>query len=139
MSNITVTVELCAEDRARLDNILESLKHPHIRPATKHGDVFVEEHEQMAQMAQKAAEAAEAAEAPEPEAPKDESPAPAEPEQPAPSVEELRALVQTLVANGHRDAVKAIVQQYAPKVSAVPEDKRAECVEKLLTLKEEKA
>ena len=33
MNNITVTVELCADDRARLDNILEALKQPKVEPA----------------------------------------------------------------------------------------------------------
>ena len=53
---------------------------------------------------------------------------------PAPTEAELRGLVQKLVASGQRDAVKAIVQQYAARVSDVPEDKRAECIEQLKAL-----
>lgn len=130
MNSITVTVELCAEDRARLDSILEALKQPHVSPATKHGDVIIEEHVQLAQAVQEAPVAA-AEEKPTKNPPEAEKPAEAAP---APTEAELRSLVQKLVASGQRDAVKAIVQQYAARVSDVPEDKRAECIEQLKAL-----
>lgn len=130
MNNITVTVELCAADRARLDSILEALKQPHITPASKHGDVIAEEHVQLAQAIQ------EAPTAPAEEKPTENPPEAEKPAEPAPvpSADELRGLVQKLIAAGHRDAVKAIVQKYATKVIDVPEDKRAECIDQLKAL-----
>lgn len=127
MNNITVTVELCAEDRARLDRIAELLT-----PVT----VNVTE----IKAAPKAAAPTEPAPAA-PVAPAEEKPTenPPEAEKPAeaapvPTDAELRALVQKLVASGKRDATRAIVTQYAAKVGDVPEDKRAECIDKLKAL-----
>lgn len=135
MSNITVIVELCAEDRARLDRIAGLL-------ADNQPKVYQTVPTETAQ---------EPATAPEAEAPVNDSPAPEAPEQPEPAAaeepvktvtkEELQALVQELAApgTGKRDAVKAIVQQYAKKVSDIPEDKRAEVMQQLIDLKEGKA
>ena len=122
MNNITVTVELCAEDRARLDRIAELLT-----PTT----MSVPEIKAAPAEPAPAAPVALAEEKPTENPPEAEKPAEAAP---VPSADELRALVQTLVAAGHRDAVKAIVQGYAPKVTDVPEDKRAECIGKLKAL-----
>ncbi len=47
---------------------------------------------------------------------------------------ELGAKVRELMTNGHREQVKAIIQSYAPTVPGVPEDKLTECYEKLVKL-----
>lgn len=141
---VTVVVEFKAEDRARMDrfNVLmgEYLKR------TEPLEIKLES--PLAALAQTTQEPATA---PEPAAPEKVSPAPAEPEQTAPAAaeevveavtkEELQAMVQELAApgTGKRDAVKAIVQAYAKKVSDIPEDKRAEVMQKLLDLKEGRA
>lgn len=128
MNNIAipVTVEFSAEDRARLDrfNVLMDAYLKRTEPV-----LLKCEGPTPAALA----EAALAA----PVAPAEENPPEAEkPAEaaPVPSADELRALVQKLVAAGHRDDVKAIVQQYAARVGDVPEDKRAECIEKLQAL-----
>lgn len=123
MNNITVTVELCAEDRARLDRIAELLT-----PVTM-SDLLKKVAEPTE--APQEAPAAAAEEKPTENPPEAEKPAEAAP---APSEDELRALVQKMIAAGHRDDVKAIVQGYAPRVGDVPEDKRAECIAKLKEL-----
>lgn len=133
-NNITVTVELCAEDRARLDRIAELLT-PVQPPECKTAEPAEPAQETpTAPVEEKPTE-----NPPEAETPATPDPAPAEEPEKVPTADELRAVVQTLIAAGHRDAVKAIVQTYAAKVSDVPADKRAECIEKLQALKEGKA
>lgn len=135
MNNITVTVELCAEDRARLDKLIqaaECVSYTHMHISTEEAP------------AQEAAEApqTEAVEEPKKTPPKAEKPAESEPakpeEAPAPTVTsaDVRALVQKLVApgTGKRDATKEIVTQYAANVGSIPEDKLAEVYEKLKAL-----
>lgn len=128
MNNINVTIELCAEDRARLDNILEALRGT--APANKKKPA--------------AAKAIEAA--PEPAAPvmpePQEEPAPQEqpkaetPAEPVPEVTaaELQSKVVKLVGAGKKDAARAVIQEYAPNVSSVPAEKRAEVLERLNAL-----
>ena len=47
---------------------------------------------------------------------------------------DVQKKVVDLSTAGKKDAVKAIIQAYAPKVSAIPEDKYGEVLEKLATL-----
>ena len=63
----------------------------------------------------------------------------AEPEEPTYSKEDVQALVLKLAApnTGKKDAVKAIVNEYAKKVSDIPEDKLNEVMAKLTKLAEE--
>ena len=133
----TITIELSAEDRERVDLLIALLKENRERTEPLHLATAVA--------------AQEPAAAPEPEAPADDSPAPAEPEQAAPAAaeepekvitkEELQAMVQELAApgTGKRDQVRAIVLGYAKRVTDIPEDKRAEVMQKLIDLKEGKA
>ena len=147
MNNIKVTVELCAEDRARLDGILEALKQPmkvaDVAPVkAEEAPVKVEE-----APVQEAVEApqTEAVEEPKEEKAKVEKPAEIETEKPeaapAPTVSpaDVRALVQKLVApgTGKRDATKEIVTRYARNVSDIPADKLTEVYEKLKALEAE--
>lgn len=138
----TITIELCAEDRARLDGILEALKG-YALPADTIDTI-------------KAMEAPTPVEAPKPaepvqlklvteEKPVEEKPvedaAPWEgPEEPAPkyTADDVRAKVQKLASPtmGKRDAVKKIVEEYAPSVRLIPEDKYPEVMAKLTALEE---
>ena len=133
----TITIELCAEDRARLDGILEALKG-YALPADTIDTI-------------KAMEAPTPVEAPKPAEPvqlklvTEEKPvedaAPWEgPEEPAPkyTADDVRAKVQKLASPtmGKRDAVKKIVEEYAPSVRLIPEDKYSEVMAKLTALEE---
>lgn len=147
MSN-TITIELCAEDRARLDRLSKALENanPLGRAAAAIADLST-----AARAAADAAPAGEPAPAPvavvaaEPEKYTPEEPEPpvappadaGEPEK-VPTAEELQAIVQELAAPGSakRAAVRDLVKAYASRVSLIPEDKRAEVMERLLALKE---
>jgi cell division septation protein DedD len=119
MNNITVTVELCAEDRARLDNILEALTRQE-RPAEHPVETF--------------AEALQAPETTTPTEPEKPAVAEAEPEAPAVTRDELQAFVLQLCAAGKNTEARAIVREYAARVSLIPEDKLAEAMTKLRKL-----
>lgn len=56
------------------------------------------------------------------------------PEAPQVQPADIQKKVVELSTAGHRDAVKAIVTQYAKKVSGIPEEKRAEVWQKLTAL-----
>lgn len=128
----TLTIELCAEDRARLDGILEAL--------TKHnckGCVEAAVNYTAAQMAAPVAPVEPATK--DHEEPKAE-PAP-EPEQPAvkedaPAVtlSDIQQKVVTLSAAGKKAEVRDIITAYASRVSAIPEDKVGEVWQKLTEL-----
>ena len=146
MSNITVTVELCQEDRVRLDKILEAL-------TTNVAGYVVGQLDQYITGKQVRSIAPEVAAAPAPvedepvienqptedttpvEEPVEvkETPA-AEPELPTVAQADVQKKVVALSAAGKKDAVKEIVQKYAPRVSAIPEDKLAEVWQKLTAL-----
>lgn len=110
----TITIELCKEDRARLDAIIEGLSN--ITPETL-----------------APAEQSEPADAPAPAPivePTTVEPTPAEPEVKPISLAEFQKAVTVVCAKGiaQKQAVKEIINRYAPSVSEVPEDKRAEVV-----------
>ena len=140
MNDITVTMELCQEDRNRLDTLiaigLELCKK----------NVYDVQPVAPAETQQNAAETADN-QAPETAHPVDapdvwNEPASEEPaEEPVRVVtkEELQALVQKMATPNHpkRDRAKAIIQSYGAKVSDVPADKRAECLDKLIALEQE--
>lgn len=140
-NNINVTIELCKEDRARLDNILDALNGlavTHRIEAPASAAV-----EKMAQ--QISAEEKEAAffgepkqEAPAPEKQPEPAPAPQEPAKteaaPEVTTAELQSKVVQLVGAGKKDEARTIVQEYAKSVSEVPADKRAEVLARLNAL-----
>lgn len=131
MNEIKVTFELCAEDRKRLDDILEGL--------VRRYDSCVE---LMAQAPAKAEEPDCAApvtmdQVPEHLQAEYEAPAPeSQEEAPAVKREDIQKLVVTLSAAGKKDQVREIVKAYADKVSTVPEDKLGEVFAKLSALQE---
>ena len=161
MNNITLTIELCQEDRARLDNILTALQKS---PLERAGEAVGKMGEAVKAMAEKVSAPAPEAPAPaeeqqaEPEPKKQEAPAPApaapevttepeepeetvpevdtEPEEPEETVPEvdtatLQSKVVQLVNSGKRDEAKAIILEYASCVSQVPAEKRAEVLARL--------
>lgn len=60
--------------------------------------------------------------------------APVQESLPAVKLADVQKKVVDLSAAGKKDAVKAVVQAYAPRVSAIPEDKLAEVLAKLTEL-----
>lgn len=128
----TITIELCAEDRARLDNILEALSHHDCSRCANDVAKYVVGTLETAQ---------EPAEAPEPI--KEETAQP-EPEVVAPATEEpaekpvskadIQRKVVELSAAGKKAQVREIVTAYAVKVSDIPEDKTTEVWNKLTAL-----
>lgn len=114
MPNIlTVTLELCAEDRARLDKIIDSLSELFISEAVE-------------------ASPADVAEEPKPEPVEEKN-------EPAVTIDDVRLLVQKLAtpSSGKRDAVRALVMKYAKSVSDIPVDKLDEVHAELVKLDKE--
>ena len=116
----TITIELSAEDRARLDAILEALKtitapaqeaQENAGEAKKPEPVKVSpEAVKPAKKATEATEATEDAKAPKPA--------------PAHDRRTIKSLAVKKIQAGHRDEVKALIQAYgAEKIDLVPEDK----------------
>lgn len=131
MNNITI--ELCKEDRERLDllnaglarlsNVQEALASV---PAVL--SAIPEQVEPAATPEQPAP-----VEVPAPPA-KPEPVAAPEPEKPQVKLADVQKKVVDLSTAGKKDAVKAVIQAYAPRVSAIPEDKLGEVLEKLTAL-----
>lgn len=126
----TITIELCAEDRARLDAILEALQGSR---ANCQGCV-----EAALKVASAGKASPEAVEQPEPEAVTTPEPAAApEPEkQPERTVErsDIQRKVVELSNAGKKAQVREIVTSYADRVSGIPEDKLVEAWDRLTAL-----
>lgn len=157
MSN-HITIELCAEDRARLDRLAEALERKTcdkcVATAMEFAKLRIDPKPETDHVQQKLAEtlakAEESVEAPKnaPEqaetstttttAPKEEKPTGEEPTQPTATKTvdraDLRAKVIELSAKGLKEQTKDIVRAYAQTVTAVPDDKVTECYEKLVAL-----
>lgn len=109
MNNITI--ELCAEDRARLDRLTEALERkacgecatPELKPTAEEPTVDTQE-----TTVQEEIQTVDRT--------------------------ELRAKVIALSAKGFKDQARDIVRAYAQTVTAVPEDKISECYERLVAL-----
>ena len=118
------TIELCAEDRARLDAIIAGLQgHAPVVPATTEAP---------------ASDPAPVADfpvvpdqVPWDEAPADE-PAPAPAAKPVSLAEFQKAItIRCAESPEVKAAIRGLVQEYASSVSAIPEDKRSEFLAKL--------
>lgn len=131
MNNITI--ELCAEDRARIDNLTTALERFHdvgaIKLTPEQTTSMASPAEQVSEPQPAAASVPTATPAPTPE-PVEEPTAATEPAKEV-TVEELRAKVMRLINAGKKDATRAVITSYAPNVTDVPADKRAEVLEKL--------
>lgn len=108
-NNISLTFELGAEDRARLDKIIDLLSNGAAVGTAEKVDVLKDE--------------------PKPEPIKEETV----------SLEDVRLLVQKLAtpSSGKRDAVRNIVMKYAKSVSDIPADKLNEVHAELVALDKE--
>lgn len=152
MNEIKITTELCPEDRARLDRLaaaLEQVAAQGLTPKTEPDDIQRALAEQVAKSAkpteapaetpQEAVGGAEAATPatpqPEPETPATANPAPQEaPAEPTATRADVQQAVIAKVRAGLKPQVEAIVKEYAERVSGIPEDKLAECLERLNAL-----
>lgn len=158
MSN-TITIELCAEDRARLDRLAEALERKTcdkcVATAMEFAKLRMEPKPETDPVQQALAETLAKAEEPV-EAPKnateeaesstpsttptEEEKATAEEPTTPPIVEmpvgraELRAKVIELSAKGLKEQVKEIVREYAQTVTDIPEDRVSECYMRLANL-----
>lgn len=149
MNNLTVTLELCTEDRARLDKILEALqKTPNCDSCVKSAIEYTP-----AKMETKA-KAEDLAEAPKNEPQATEAPAKAEtlPWEETPAAEEKpkaeptvtqeqirQKVIQLSATEGGKKKAQArsIVTAYSETISGIPDDKCTEVWEKLLALESE--
>lgn len=156
MSN-HITLELCAEDRARLDRLTAALERRNcdscVQSALKIMNDVKEQStpdpvqqklaETLAQAESHAQQPQEPAEAKEAETPatvqaEDESPATeaqAVEEAPAVTVDDIRQRYVALVASGKKDAARDTIKSYnVAKISDIPADKCAEVLAKLNAL-----
>lgn len=111
----TITLELCEEDRSRLDTLIALAREVLSGTAELH---TAED------------------EAPVADGIPVEAVVPTEPEKPKATKADVQAMVQKLATptSGKRDAVKRIVNDYAVRVSDIPEDKLDEVMQKLTAL-----
>lgn len=130
-----ITIELCTEDRARLDAILEALKAT--KPRCENCVQLVKDLCTAENRPENDAQSAETFD-PKETQPKEEEPTQPEIENdstvPEVTVEDIRSKVLTLTGAGKKDEVRAIVKEYAEKVGDIPADKRAEVIERLTAL-----
>lgn len=127
MNSINITVELSAEDRARLDRILEALQ------AGGHAQVASEAQKQelVKPVTETAPQAAPVAPA-EPDAQATQTSAVAK--QTEIQLTDIQNLVLELVTHGKKAEARAIVLTYAERVTAIPAAKFAEVYNKLKAL-----
>lgn len=128
----TITIELCAEDRARLDKILAALEG---RPNCTTCAQQIVDYVSGATGHTEAAEA-KMADIPEPytEPTPFEEPAPAEPVDFGKLRDDVRQKVVELSANGKKAQVRDIIKAYAANVTTLPDDKLSEVMAKLTAL-----
>jgi hypothetical protein len=143
-----ITIELCAEDRARLDKLAAALEKATARPPIFCFDMEKgsnttqpETPEETAEPAPEATEAATPpATQPAEETPAEAPSAPAEANEPAVTLAQIQQKVIQLAAGfggSKKAAVREIVNAYAKKVSDLPEDKLPEIWAKLTALEKE--
>ena len=127
----TITIELCTEDRARLDSLLAKLDRcigEFVPSGEGHTD-YGYKAQGVEYATQDEAAEAKLEEIPEPYS----EPCPFE-TAPAVTRSDVQQKVVALSAAGKKEKVRAVVNAYAPKVSGIPEDKLAEVLEKLNAL-----
>lgn len=117
----TITIELCAEDRKRLDDILAALTARTEPTAPKAEPKPATTPEQDIEAA----------------VPFDTKPEPVKP-QPEITLADIRKKVQALAApsTGKNAAVKEIINHFAPRVSDIPPERYAEVMQLLTALEE---
>ncbi len=139
----TIAIELCAEDRARLDRIYEALTTNVAGYVVGQLEKYYIENKTEAAPAAARAGDNEAAEehltvdTPAEEVPaegKETAKAEAVEEAPQVSKADIQKKVVELSSAGKKDQVREIVKAYADKVSTIPEDKLGEVWQKLTAL-----
>lgn len=136
MNNISI--ELCAEDRARLDNVI-GLLSALVETAVKVPKTAPKSPQEAPKAESQATTQAEPEAAPvpkiEPQESKEEAPAePKNQKEPQVGLEELQGLVVRLATSGKKLEARDIVFEYATSVTAVPVEKRGELYAKLQKL-----
>lgn len=130
-----ITIELCAEDRARLDAILEALQKaaPRCDNCVKLVTDICATKDAPENNAQEPEEVTPKQTQPEPKKPTQATTAN---EAPAPevTVEDLRSKYMRLATTDGKEKARQIVKEYAPKLNDIPADKRAEVLDKLTAL-----
>ena len=125
-----ITIELCAEDRARLDAIIAGLTGLQCDMCADR----IKAQLAAGKLQEPKAEAPEVFTPDEPETPAE----PAVEEKPAPVVtvthEDIRRKYVELSAANKKKQATAVVEAYASRVSAIPEDKLVEVMTKLQAL-----
>lgn len=113
----TITIELCAEDRARIDRVIAALEAVPAEPLGTPEKVETVQPENVP-------------------AQEEETPTPAVEEPAAPSVTktDVQRKVVELSAAGKKAEVRDIVKAYAVKVTDIPDDKVAEVWQRLVAL-----
>lgn len=137
-----ITIELCAEDRARLDRLAEALERKTCGQCVASALAVLGQSSPAPNPApvpdrvqQQLAEALANAEDPAKAHPADEELPRSEPA-PAPSLEEFQKALTLRCAESDetKAKVRALLHEYAPAASKVPEDKRAEVLDRLAKL-----
>ena len=125
MSN-TITIELCAEDRARLDRLAEAMERKACDKCVENVTAYFKA----------VGTSTEELEATEPTHQENATEKEFEASETAKTVErsELRSKVIELSAKGLKEQARDIVRAYAQTVTAVPDDKVTECYMKLIAL-----
>lgn len=135
----SIEIYLCPEDRARIDKLIHQIDviaGVIALPVTGDKIEGPSKEELKAAITEAVTEPFPADPFPTPEekpaeaeAPKAEAPKPV-------TMDQVQAVVRQLIKPGspHRDEAKKIVQEYAPKVSAIPEEKLAEVFGRLSEL-----
>jgi hypothetical protein len=150
MNEIKIITELCPEDRDRIDRltgVMEALVRLNTATAKipEADDIQKALAEQVAKSQKAPTEAptepagAAKAETPATDHPAEESlpwgdPAPVEEPKPVVTTADVQQKVIKLVNAGKKPEVLTIVKSYAANVSSIPEDKLAECLERLNAL-----
>lgn len=134
MNNITITLPTVEAKLDRIIDLLEQFTTHDCSKCTESVVKFVASELSQTEQTEPQNEEITGQEAPV-ETPAPETPVetPA-PEKPAVKLADVQKKVVDLSTAGKKDAVKAVIQAYAPRVSAIPEDKLAEVLEKLTAL-----
>lgn len=135
-----ITIELCAEDRARLDRLAEALEATQFKRTITMRDGAVDVIQEPA--TPQVAETHSTAEESPAVAPVIEEPTPGPVEEPKPvevkpvSLAEFQKAVAMTCAKGaaQKAAARELITKYAASVTAVPEDKRAEIMDAMAML-----
>lgn len=135
MSNF-ITIELCADDRARIDKLIQALEQNTAQKVTAPSQNPQSTTQVQTDPAQVtlAEVISNEEETPTSAITPNEDEKPTNQEKETVGKAELKALVIKLCANGKKAESRNIILKYAPTVASVPEDKIAECYDKLVAL-----